>query len=987
MKSKPKIRLLVFGLLLVALLGLTVVSAGAIESSAPTITSFTPADGVSLKSSSANISFSVTDPDLIAQTGSTIKVNGTDMTPTVSFQGHEEYDSCSGDSYWVVDSYAQATISVSASGLKDGPCLIEVMALDRLGNTVEKSWTINVAAPPVFSGMSPAPYSETLSNTMVSVKVTDNNQVDSASISLKFNGATVAHSFDPTTGIISYTFPTPLSSGIYSVAVDAKDIAGNVATTSWKYNINATGITMAFANAGITFTTTEYSCFPYQNITVKATKGQLDANSLGIKVNGQPVGGTFDFKGHSEWPPYWPEPVWVIDSYYEGTVGVRIPVVKDGTNEIEVTMRDTAGNQFTKIWTFGVALKPEFSAPTPANGAQTSDFSGFSVKVTDNSAVNPATLVSKLDGTQVPASWDSVTGTVYYKPLAGLSNGSHTVNVNISDLAGNIATYSWSFAVQYTGPSITFADQGKTFSIHNPEIVMNVSTNVKLSDTTYSVKVDGQAVSANFQYKGHWDHSLEQLDWFWAIDTYNEATISFTKSLTDGNHQISITAADTVGNSSMKTFTFGINQIPLLSGFEPTNGTSISNKTPTIKAIAFDPNGPAIDKSAIKLILDNATVNASTSEAADGRLTISYTPAAQLKDDSTHSVSLTVPGAATVNWQFYISSKPDMPVINANCLTCHPTFATYHPNSCGSCHTDFNYSAGCLTCHNGNPDIPNFAHEHTIGDIQPVPLPSDPVAHHLLNDHFIDKGSCNDCHSIYLTREHNRTNKSGVQMNCDTCHKSSDPKVVAAITAKNADCTACHEAGDHELLHTGTLDSNCQTCHDASLSKEHMSHPKRLGGTDLTCDTCHKSTDINYKRSIAANNLNCAGCHKQVHKIALSDNVPSDIVLDSNFKWTTPIEAKLFNGDSSAPTGYQDGQIVISNRRSDTTAAAEWVYFNQQLSVKGWALKSPAPAADATTFSVEYQKLGRSITVNCYNRETANGLGNEIGYRVEVWYK
>lgn len=118
---------------------------------------------------------------------------------------------------------------------------------------------------------------------------------------------------------------------------------------------------------------------------------------------------------------------------------------------------------------------------------------------------------------------------------------------------------------------------------------------------------------------------------------------------------------------------------------------------------------------------------------------------------------------------------------------------------------------------------------------------------------------CTVCHKNTLTQEHNRVSKDGRQLNCSTCHDSTNPKVRLAIQTKNKNCLACHTGvadqdvnempntmsntacvnchKDYQGLVTGTAifnhkTTNCMNCH--------------IGGPNLSamwnCRYCHNTT-------------------------------------------------------------------------------------------------------------------------------------------------
>lgn len=102
-------------------------------------------------------------------------------------------------------------------------------------------------------------------------------------------------------------------------------------------------------------------------------------------------------------------------------------------------------------------------------------------------------------------------------------------------------------------------------------------------------------------------------------------------------------------------------------------------------------------------------------------------------------------------------------------------------SSCGTCHKSATQPAttvDCLAsgCHAGSSANHHGSH-NTTG--------------------IIDTG-CQGCHFVYLDDEHTKLGYT-----CDTCHKSNNAAVIAAIAGDQRNCTACHPAVNGRDRHTG----------------------------------------------------------------------------------------------------------------------------------------------------------------------------------------
>jgi len=315
----------------------------------------------------------------------------------------------------------------------------------------------------------------------------------------------------------------------------------------------------------------------------------------------------------------------------------------------------------------------------------------------------------------------------------------------------------------------------------------------------------------------------------------------------------------------------------------------------------------------------------------------------------------------------------------------HPRYkdpATGVPYDCNTCHTSTvaevvyaieNKLVNCAACHLGS------GHE---ADHTPTGIRTD----------------CTKCHIDSLTQEHlnNPTTQTGNAWTCDTCHASTVEGVVYAIANSLKNCEACHVQASHEQLHAITyLDAKCTTCHINSLTQEHLNNPKTQ--TDpvtgqpkpWTCDTCHNSARLEVTWAVQSGDMNCSACHPTAHGINLAYLVPSDIPKYGGYMWSTPIDARIFNGESWMPAEFLlGGKVLISNRRTDVTGDAVWPFYQTEMAANGWTLISEPPTAGSDFFNVTFTKGTRKAVIWFYGGEghTASPV-RDAGYRIEILYK
>ena len=189
---------------------------------------------------------------------------------------------------------------------------------------------------------------------------------------------------------------------------------------------------------------------------------------------------------------------------------------------------------------------------------------------TGGSGVDPDTLVVKQDGVSAAASTlakTAVTGgySVTYTPAAALSDGSHTVTIDVSDHDGNAATQkATSYTVDTVPPTLNVTAPEAGLITNSASLTVRGTTNDATSSPV-TVKV-----SLNGVDKGAATVSADG---------------SFTKALTLANssNTIVVTATDAAGKSSSVTRT-----------------VTLDTSVPVIQSAAVTPN--PVDAGATMLI-------------------------------------------------------------------------------------------------------------------------------------------------------------------------------------------------------------------------------------------------------------------------------------------------------------------------------------------------------------------------------------------------
>ncbi len=152
--------------------------------------------------------------------------------------------------------------------------------------------------------------------------------------------------------------------------------------------------------------------------------------------------------------------------------------------------------------------------------------------------------------------------TMVYEPLAPLSDGSHTATIKTKDLAGNLASMSWSWYVDTGAPSIVLS-----------------SPDDRMITDQATVEVRGRTESgATLTVKGS------------VVTVGVDGTFATTVSLTEGVNVIDILATDLLGNlaSTSRTVVYDATG-PTLLGVRSTEGSRTRAISTVIKGSSSEP--------------------------------------------------------------------------------------------------------------------------------------------------------------------------------------------------------------------------------------------------------------------------------------------------------------------------------------------------------------------------------------------------------------
>ncbi|MEK7448134.1 MAG: Ig-like domain-containing protein, partial [Planctomycetota bacterium] len=227
--------------------------------------------------------------------------------------------------------------------------------------------------------------------------------------------------------------------------------------------------------------------------------------------------------------------------------------ISDGVHTVKVAVKDRATNLAEATWSFTTDITPPVisnPSPLPDSSVKTKrpvisavwrdNFSGIDL-------TSSKILIDTIDFTpSVQLSASSFT----FVPTEPLSEGTHTVNVDISDKAGNpAAPLKWSFTVDTITPVITVMNppDGSTIDTNTPEIVISYSDATSgIAAETFNILINGVDKTASFTLTQH------------------EARyqIPATERLSEGTNVLTAQIKDKTGNIGLAVSNFTVTTAP-----------------------------------------------------------------------------------------------------------------------------------------------------------------------------------------------------------------------------------------------------------------------------------------------------------------------------------------------------------------------------------------------------------------------------------------
>ncbi|WP_320726466.1 Ig-like domain-containing protein [Enterobacter sp. 118C5] len=294
----------------------------------------------------------------------------------------------------------------------------------------------------------------------------------------------------------------------------------------------------------------------------------------------------------------------------DGAWSVNVPAadaqaLSDGTWTVSVSGKDAAGNTVSGSQTIGVdTAAPTLSVDTLAqdniiNAAEhnqpltlsgkTNAEAGQIVTVTLNGKNYNATVGG--DGT-----WSV---TLEASEVQTLSEGNHTLTVNVSDKAGNGASVTADFTVDTQAPVVTINtvagdDILNTSEQGQAQIISGQASGAAAGDVV-TVTVGGQTFTGVVQADGSWSVGVPA---------------SVVGTLGEGNHTIAVSVTDAAGNTGSATHGIALSGNPPEFTIDAISQDNVLNAREAMQPLSLTGTSNLPDGSAVTVTLNNVNYQA-----------------------------------------------------------------------------------------------------------------------------------------------------------------------------------------------------------------------------------------------------------------------------------------------------------------------------------------------------------------------------------------
>lgn len=636
----------------------TATSRFTVDLTAPQIRVAEPAAGAYLATATPTIRVTYQDNGALDLATLKVLVNGTDRTPLFT------------------KTATGATLTLTAAtALPQGANQITAQITDSAGNLDSTSVAFNVdLTPPQISIGAPAAGSRHGSPEVpIAISYSDDQALAPATLRVRLDGNLLAGltvEADGATGIAS-----GVANGSHTLTVRISDRAGNQADASLTFLVDRTApsIRVAAPAPGAYVTTAS----PALRLEYSDEDG-VDTATLKVRLNAADVTHLFTIGGAA------------ATAHLAGAL-----TLPEGGATLTAEIRDLTGNAGSTTSTFTVdTVAPVVSVAAPV-GPVNSAAPAASVTYSDSgSGIDSASLRILLDGADVTRLFAVAAGGAVgtLETVPPLADGPHTLEVSVSDRAGNPATGTGPFVVDTTLPMATFVKPADNSFLNTPAPSIELS----YGDGTGS-GVDPASLRVFLTRDGEAETEITSL--FTIEADKASGQIPSSSALTDATYHLRATLRDRAGNPGTARATFELDTVaPTYRIVRPAQSSALATRTPAI-LITYGDDRSGVDPSRLVLRIDGVDRSALLAREPD-QATVTL-PAEEALEDGTHTLEVTVEDRAgnvaeVVPQSFIVDTVP--PTITAALAP--------EPNASGWNTADVTVTFTCADSGSGVADCP-----------------------------------------------------------------------------------------------------------------------------------------------------------------------------------------------------------------------------------------------------------------------------------------
>lgn len=384
-------------------------------------------------------------------------------------------------------------------------------------------------------------------------------------------------------GNFSFTSPA-LAVGMHSLDVTSTDAAGNSTSSSTTFDVQLMGAPVAITT-------------PADQSRTSGVQPQI----TGTAAPGATVVLVIDSGTAAE------EMATVTaDSAGDWSYMAAMPLA-DGTHTIDAMATDTDGMTTSDSVSFTVdTTAPVVNILNPSD-QQTVLIARPTIEVTTDSPNATATLIfdAGTANEQTVTVTTDANGDFSYTPTSDLGEGLHTVEVKVSDAAGNEGTDSVSFTVDTINVNVVISSPSNGEATNDTEPTISGKTRANLDVELVITDSDGNSTTATVSAdaSGNWSYVSGTLD--------------------EGSYTVEASVSD-MGTTATDSTTFVVDTTPPSLTVEPADGTIVVEQRPTISGTT-DPGAT------VTISVDGGAV---VSVTADANGDFSFRPTDALSDGS-----------------------------------------------------------------------------------------------------------------------------------------------------------------------------------------------------------------------------------------------------------------------------------------------------------------------------------------------------------------